>query len=297
MTDSSFSSGARLSRGGDEQGPFVRRLALIVRGALKTIIAIILTLFFAVPMLWAILAPFDAIPSYLLHWPREWTFEHFSTLFANPTAMGSLLNSLLLAGGAAILAALLGAMLSYAFSRIKVPGRDVILYLILLVSSVGTGTAAMVPLFQLMNDIGLIDSQIGVILVMCSVALPTVIFILKDFMDGVPRSYEESARLMGAKPLQILWDVVVPIVHPGIVFVFIWTFEEAWSDFLVPYLLLRQTDKQPAAVTMYTFYTEGGQPDIGMLTAFALLFSIPVVLLYLLINRRWGFATGGGLKG
>lgn len=276
---------------------FGHHMALTIRASSKILIGGVIAAAFIVPLLWVVLAPFHAAPMYAVQWPDPWTLENFMALFGHETAMRSLLNSLLMSGAVALATAALGALAAYAFSRVRMPGTGTITYLILLVSSVGTGTAAMVPLFQLMKDLGLINQQIGVILVLTATTLPTAIFVLKDFMDGVPTSYEESARLLGARPRRILRDVVAPIARPGIAFIAVWALQQAWSDFLVPYLLLRQTDRMPAAVMMYTFYTEGGQADLGMLTAFALLYSLPVVILYLVVSRRWGFRLGGGLKG
>ena len=89
------------------------------------------------------------------------------------------------------------------------PGRDALLYALLLLSSVVTGTAAMVPIFLLMFQLGLIDYRSSASsLVLTGGLLPAAIFILKDFMDATPQSYEESARVFGASPLQVLRHVV-----------------------------------------------------------------------------------------
>ena len=281
----------------EQSHSFGRTLLRILSVSCRVILGALLILMFAIPLLWLVLTPFNAYPERNIRVPRQWTFEHFTELWQSPTALMSLGNSLLMSVGAVVVTTVLGALAAYAFSRIDFPGADTITYLIMLISSVGTGTAAMVPLFQMMNVTDLIDRQWAVVLVLTATCLPTAIFMLKDFMDGVPRSYEESARLMGARPLRILWDVVVPVAKPGLAFIAVWTLQMVWSEFLIPYLLLRSADKQPAAVTMYTFYTEGGQADVGMLSAFALVYTIPVVILYLVINRRWGFMMSGGLKG
>jgi multiple sugar transport system permease protein len=217
-------------------------------------------------------------------------------LFENPIAIASLGNSLILALGSMVVVLVLGSLASYSLSRVKIPGRDLLLYTLLLLSSIITGTAAMVPTFLLMVKLGLIDSQFGVILVLSGGILPTVIFILKDFMDSTPKSYEESARLYGAKPLRILWDVVIPLARPGLATIAVWAVVQVWGNFLVPYLLLRSPSKSPAAVVMYTFYTEGGQPNLALISAFSLLFSIPVIAMYFFVNRRYGFRFHGGIK-
>ncbi len=251
--------------------------------------------FFSLPLLWLASAPFDSAPSLQVSWP-EFTLDNFQTLVDNPYALQSLWNSVLLAAGSTAIVLVLAALSSYALSRVRIPGRDALLYTLLLLSSVVTGTAAMVPTFLLISELGLIDRQLGVILVLAGGLLPTAIFILKDFMDSTPRSYEESARVYGASSLQILRHIVVPIARPGLATISVWAVVQVWGNFLVPFILLRSAEKRPAAVTMFTFYTEGGQPDLALISTFSLLFSIPVVVMYLFVNRRYGFSFHGGIK-
>lgn len=274
-----------------------------MRHALRTMVSRMLLIvflvavgvFFALPLAWLVVAPFDASPSMSVRWP-DWTLGNFRTLLENPYALRSIGNSLLLAGGTMAITVTAGTLASYALSRVRLPGRNALLYGMLLLSSIVTGTAAMVPTFQLMNAVGLIDTQLGVMLVLTGGLLPTVIFILKDFMDSVPTSYEESARLYGASRLQVLTHVVVPIARPGIAFVTIWGLVQVWGNFLVPFLLLRSPESQPAAVLMYTFYTEAGQADLRLISAFSLIFVVPVLIVYLIVNRKFGFRFFGGIK-
>ncbi|MFC7581745.1 carbohydrate ABC transporter permease [Schaalia naturae] len=279
--------------------PHSRRLSVHFRRIAGRILFVALMVaigvFFALPLVWLFVAPFDANPTMAVRWP-DWTLGSFQRLADNPYALRSILNSLIIAGGTMAVTVAFGTLASYALSRVRIPGRDALLYGLLLLSSIVTGTAAMVPTFQLMNAIGLIDTQTGVMLVLAGGLLPTVVFILKDFMDSVPKSYEESARLYGAKPHQVLRDVVIPIARPGIAFVAIWTVVQVWGNFLVPYLLLREPTSQPAAVLMYTFYTESGQADLRLISAFCLVFALPVILIYFFVNRRFGFRFYGGIK-
>lgn len=256
---------------------------------------VVVGFFFALPLAWLVTQPFDATPTMTVSWP-DWTLENFSVLAENPYALRSIGNSLVLGIGTIAVVVTLGSLAAYALSRVRVPGRDGLLYALLLLSSVVTGTAAMVPLFQLMVATGLINTQTGVVLALSGGVLPTVIFILKDFMDSIPKSYEESARLYGARPGQILRHVVVPIARPGLAFVAVWALVQVWGNFLLPYILLRSPEAQPAAVIMYTFYTESGQADLSLISAFSLVFSVPVILMYFLVNRRYGFRFHGGIK-
>ena len=254
-----------------------------------------LLVFFALPLLWLITTPFDRNPSLQAKVPDP-TFDNFDRLLDNPFALRSLGNSVILAVGTMIIVLVFAALASYALSRVRIPGRDALLYALLLLSSIVTGTAAMVPTYMLMYELNLIDSNTGVILVLAGGLLPAAIFILKDFMDATPRSYEESARVYGASPLQILGHVVVPLARPGLATIAVWSIVQVWGNFLVPFILLRSPEKSPASVVMYTFYTEGGQADLGLLSTFSLLFAIPVVLMYLFVSRRYGFRFHGGIK-
>jgi multiple sugar transport system permease protein len=254
------------------------------------------TAFFAVPLLWLVSTPFDAKPGYAVHWPSKFTLHNFTTLWHNPYAPSSMENSVLLAVGTVVIVVVGAALAAYALSRVRIPGRDALLYVLLLLSSVITGTAAMVPTFLLIFQLGLIDSRFGVVLVLSGGLLPAAIFLLKDFIDAIPRSYEESARVFGASPLQILRHVVVPVARPGLATIAVWTVVQVWGTFLTPFILLSSTDKQPASVLVNTFYTEGGSPNLGLISTFSLLYSIPVVLMYLFAWSRYGFRFHGGIK-
>ncbi|MFI6516953.1 carbohydrate ABC transporter permease [Spirillospora sp. NPDC050679] len=251
--------------------------------------------FFALPLLWLASAPFDASPEIAVSVP-EFTLRNFRELLDRPQALASLRNSALLAAGTTALVVASAALAAYALSRVRVPGRDALLYLLLLLSSIITGTAAMVPVFLLAFNLHLIDSRLGVVLVLTGGLLPTAIFILKDFTDAAPPSYEEAARVFGATPLQVLRHVVAPVIRPGLATVAVWTAAQVWGDFLMPFLLLRDPDKAPAAVAVYTFYTEGGQPDLRLISTFSLLYALPVVAVYLLVSRRYGMRFHGGIK-
>ncbi len=252
--------------------------------------------FFALPMLWLAITPFDGRPSLGIGVPQL-TLRNFAEVFENPFALSSLRNSVILAVTTMALVVASAALSAYALSRVRIPGRDLLLYVLLLFSSVVSGTAAMVPLFLLVFELGLINSFVGVVLVLAGGLLPAGIFILKDFMDTVPRSYEESARVGGASSLQILRDIVVPVVRPGLAVIGVWAAVNVWGDFLIPFILLRSPDKFPAAVVMFSFYTEGGQANLRQIAAFSFLYSMAVVIMYVIVHRRYGFRFYGGIKG
>jgi multiple sugar transport system permease protein len=262
-----------------------------------SVLAIVLALFFIAPLLWFVFAPFDPTPSLAVSIPERFSLDNFRTVLSNPIAVRSLLqNSPIIGGGVMLLTALAASLAAYGLSRGTLPGRSLLTYILILFSSVVTGTASMVPIFVLIYNLGLFNTYQGVILTMAGGLMPTSIFIMQDFVDGMPKSYEEAAMVSGASPLQIFRDIALPTLRPGILVVAILAFVSAWGSFLTPLILIRNADMRPAAIAFYQFYGEEGNPNIPVIAAYALLYTLPVLLLYLLINWRYGFRFFGGIK-
>lgn len=269
--------------------------AVLARIGLYTFVVIVGT-FFALPILYLLLAPFNPRATLAVEVPTPPTLVHFRTVFHNAFAVRALGNSAILGVGAMVLTTLLATLAAYALSRTNLPSRELIVYALILFSSIVTGTAAMVPIFLLVNQLRLIDTYLGVILVFAGGLLPTAVFILRDFVEGLPRSYEESALVAGATSWQMFKDVVAPLLRPGMVVVGIWAFVNVWGAFLIPFILLRTPSRMPASVAIYSFYTEAGTPILTLVSAYALLYAIPVLVLYLFANWRYGFRFFGGIK-
>lgn len=261
------------------------------------IISTIAGLFFVLPLLWFIFAPFNERATLSVVIPEQFSLENFREVLSNDLAMRGLLqNSPIIGVGVMLATTLSAALAAYGLSRSNLPGRQIWTYILILFSSVVTGTASMVPIFRLLNDLRLTDSHLGVILAMTGGMIPSAIFIMQDFVESVPRSYEEAAMVAGASPLQIFRDITFPTMRPGLMVVGIWVLVNAWGGFLTPFILLRTPELLPAAVTFYSFYDDEGIPQITLVAAYAILYTLPVLLLYLLINWRYGFRFFGGIK-
>lgn len=275
----------------------MRKRKIELSQVIIAIIGIILAVLFTLPMLWFVFAPFNPTVSLSVAIPEQFSFENFETVLQNEIAMRALfVNSVIIGGGSMIGTAVIAAMAAYGISRGNLPGRQAFTTVLILFSSVVTGTASMIPIFLLIFSMGLIDTHLGVILVMIGGLLPAGIFIVIDFVDGVPRSYEEAAMISGASPFRLFKDITFPLIRPGLMVVGIWALVNAWGSFLTPFILLRSPLKVPAAVAFYVFYDPEGTPNIKLVAAYAILYTIPVVLLYLLVNWRYGFSFFGGIK-
>jgi multiple sugar transport system permease protein len=251
---------------------------------------------FALPLLWFLFAPFNARAELGLAIPDPWTLSNFVTVFGNNFAVQALWNSLIQSVGGVILVGAAATLAAYALSRSSLPGKGAVTYILLLFSSVVSGSAAMVPIFLIVSAAGLIDTHLAVILTFAGGLLPTAMFILRDFIDSIPKSYEESAMVAGASPVQAFFDVALPVIRPGIVVVVVWSFVNIWGSFLIPFILLRSDDQMPASVAIYSFYSEAGTPIVTLLAAYSLIYSLPVIALYLFVSWKFGFRFFGGIK-
>lgn len=275
----------------------MRRLRKWLAGAVYYLFVLAAIAFFALPLVWLVLTPFNPRATLAVEIPAQPTLDNFRQVFQNQFAVHALVqNNLILATGTMLGITLIATLTAYALSRARLPGRNSLAYILILFSSVVTGTAAMVPIFLIISALGLIDSHLGVILVFIGGYLPSAIFIMRDFVDGIPRSYEESALVSGASPFRVFLDVALPLVRPGMMVIAIWAFVHAWGAFLIPFVLLRSPENLPASTAVYSFYTEAGTPNITLVSAYSLLYALPVLILYLLVNWRYGFRFFGGIK-
>ncbi|MBB5116897.1 sugar ABC transporter permease [Streptomyces eurocidicus] len=253
---------------------------------------------FALPLLWLLLASVDAEAGLRVKAPDGPTAENFSAVLTDEITFTPMLNSLLLCGSATALTVGCAALAAYPLSRYRSRFNRPYL-LTILFSTCLPITAVMVPVYGLFVRIDLIDTVYGTALFMATAQLPFAIWLMKNFMDGVPKTLEEAAWTDGAGWLQTLTRVVLPLMGPGVAVVAIYCFVLMWGNFFVPFLLLLSPEQLPAAVTVFTFFGDYGQVAYGQLAAFSILYSTPVVLLYALISRRLGggFTLGGAVKG
>ncbi|MFI9205543.1 carbohydrate ABC transporter permease [Streptomyces sp. NPDC053048] len=253
---------------------------------------------FAVPLVWLVLASVDSEAGLTVRRPTDATAGNFSSVLTDEITFTPMLNSLLLCGGATLLTITCAALAAYPLSRYR--SRLTRPYLLgVLFTTCLPITAIMVPVYGLFVRIDLIDTVHGTALFLATAQLPFAIWLMKNFMDGVPVILEEAAWTDGAGRLQTLVRVILPLMGPGLAVVTIYCFIMMWGNFFVPFMLLLTPDQLPASVSIFTFFGNYGQVAYGQLAAFSILYSTPVILLYALIARRLGggFTLGGAVKG
>ncbi|MFX4271780.1 carbohydrate ABC transporter permease [Propionibacteriaceae bacterium Y1685] len=259
---------------------------------------VLVGLVFVVPMLWLLLASFDEHAGLVVRPPSQPGVGNFSAVMSYENVGLPLINSTVLSVGAALMTVIIAVLAAYPLSRYRLRFGRHFMYVVLFGTCLPI-TAMMVPVYALFVRLEMLDSMPAVIAFLAATSLPMAIFMMKNFMDGVPVSLEEAAWTDGASAMQTLRAIVVPLMRPGLAVVFIFVFVQCWGNFFVPFILLLSPDKLPAAVTIFSFFGNYGAVAYGQLAAFSLLYSLPVLFLYVLVQRVLGgsFAMAGAVKG
>ncbi|MFJ9966584.1 carbohydrate ABC transporter permease [Streptomyces avermitilis] len=253
---------------------------------------------FALPLAWVVLSSLDAHAGLEVKVPDGLTLDNFDAVLKPDITFTPLLNSLILCGGATLLTVACAALAAYPLSRFRSRLNRPFLLTILFATSLPI-TAVMVPVYALFVQVNLIDTLQGTIFFFAASQLPFAIWLMKNFMDGVPKELEEAAWTDGASSFQSLIRVVLPLMGPGVAVVTVFAFVMMWGNFFVPFMLLLTPDQMPASVSINDFFGNRGTVVYGQLAAFSVIYSTPVILLYVLVARRLGggFALGGAVKG
>jgi multiple sugar transport system permease protein len=205
-------------------------------------------------------------------------------VIAGPSKYGErFLNSLVIAFGSTFLAVSLGTLAAYAFSRFRVPLKDDLLFFILSTRMMPP-IAVAIPIYLMYRTIGLTDSKIGMILLYTAVNVSLAVWLLKGFIDEIPREYEEAAMIDGYSRLHAFWKVVLPQATTGIAATAIFCLIFAWNEYAFA-VLLTSGQAQTAPPFIPIIIGEGGQ-DWPAVAAGTTLFLIPIVVFTVLLRRH-----------
>ncbi|HEX8918794.1 MAG TPA: carbohydrate ABC transporter permease [Chloroflexota bacterium] len=249
---------------------------------------------FMLPLLWLIFSSIDANASWGIEMPQI-TAKNFSDVTTSDNVT-SLYNSFYLAAIATIVATAVATLAGYALSRRRIPLKKSLMLIVLFLTGIPV-SIMIVPVYQMyvtLNWLSLFPTAVflGV------TGLPFEIWLIKNFIDSVPIELEEAARMERAGTLQILRTLILPLALPGIAAAAIYGFINAWGSFLIPLILLSSPGDQPGPVTIYSFIG-AAVVRYGDIAAFSVLYSVPVIVLFLIMSRLigGGFLLGGAIKG
>jgi multiple sugar transport system permease protein len=272
-----------------------RRLARYLLWALLVAIVLIYAFPFVYLILTSLKSPTDVISVPPTVFPRSWTFVNFRSAFDAPGVGQALWHSIEAAGLSTALSLVLAVPAAYGVTRYgTLPGRVFIMGA--LVARMVPPVALGVPFIQIMHSLGLSDTALGLAIAHTTISLPLSIWLMASFLDSVPIELEEAALVDGCARLGALWRVVIPVAAGGVAVTAIFAFLASWNEFLLA-LLLTAVHAQTMPVLIANFQTQYGL-QWGTMTALATIYSIPVVLLSLVLQRRIvGGLTLGAIKG
>jgi multiple sugar transport system permease protein len=245
------------------------------------------------PLLWLVLAAFDPAATQATRLPNP-SLENFVKVLS-PRSFRWMGNSLLIAGVTALVTLVICVVGAYPFSRERFPGKELILYGLLILRVIPVSTF-MLPLYILFARLQLINTHLSVILTLTALNLPFTLLLMKGFYDTVPKDFEEAAWVDGAGRVRALFGVLLPQCGPGLAVVFFMTFMNAWNEFLIPLIFLRRTELVPLSVGIFYAFGEHYQIDYGFLSALSFLYALPPVAMYLFIRRNLVKGMAGYLK-
>ncbi len=282
---------------------FMNRLSLILR----LLIAGILIIFAIFPVLWILSASLNPASSLATQKfiPENWGFDNFrklldSDIFPFWTWWW---NSIKIASISTVLSLSITTLAAYAFSRFRFMGRQTMLKGILLIQ-VFPSLLALVAIFLLMTQIGDIlpafglNTHAGLILVYLGGAMGMNIWLLKGFLDTIPRAIDESAKVDGATHWQIFTRLLLPLLQPILVVIGILNFIGTYGDFVLARILLKSTEKYTLMVGLQIFTSGQFSQKWGPFAAGALIGALPIMVIYLLLQDKIvGGLTQGAVKG
>lgn len=280
----------------------LKHIGLVFGAHLVLLVATCVALY---PVLWVVaiaLRGDGALDPSIIPWPSEPSLANFETVVLASDAQGrwlfgrQLAASIVVSTASAIVGIVIATTAGYALSRWRFPGRDAGLGL-LLITQMFPSVAMAVPLYVLLDELSLLDTWSGLVLVYASSAIPFGVFSLKGYFDTIPRDLEEAAMVDGATRFGAFVRVVLPAARPALAVTALFAFMTAWNEFVLAATFIGEEARFTLPVALQRFV---GSYDArwGPFAAGAILVSVPVMALFYALQRHLvSGLTSGGVKG
>lgn len=262
-------------------------------------ICILVCIIVVLPFMWMIATslrlPVDSFKLPPSFFPNTFNFDNYIQVFKKVPLLQYIGNSFFVSIVTTVIQCIITCLAAYAFSRMNFRGKNVI-FLMLLSGLMIPVQTTVIPIFMLYKRIGLMDTRIGVILPL--LINPLGIFIIKQFMESIPKSYDEAAKLDGAGHLSILFKIIMPMTKPAIVTVSVLSYVSAWNDFYRPLIFITSSKKMTLPLGMTALSGLMRNSSISIILAGIIISSIPLIVIYIFGQRY--FVEGislSGLKG
>ncbi len=253
------------------------------------------------PVLWVVkmaFSPSQAFSMSLSLLPKQWTLENFRVLLTANDGIffRQMLNSVIVAAATTVVGVVLSCTAAYAFSRFRFPGRQVGMATFL-ITQMFPGVVMAIPLYILLDNLGLLNSLTGLVLVYSTTAVPFCVWMLKGYFDTIPVDLEEAAVMDGAGQWTIFTKIVLPLAQPAIAVTALFSFMTAWNEFILAATFLSDERMYTVPVVLQQFVGDYNT-EWGYFAAGAIIVSVPVMALFFKLQTYLvGGLTAGAVKG
>lgn len=264
------------------------------------VLGLVVAAIVAFPVFWMASTAFKPTADILSYTPRPlpWppTLEHFQTAVTEPFFLDYLRNSLVVVLAAVVLSLVTAALAALAVARMRWRGRKAYL-LIVMLAQTAPFEALLIPTFLILRDAGLLNQLPALILTYFMITLPFTVWTLRGFVAAIPVELEEAAMTDGCTRFGAYRRVVLPLLGPGLVATGVFAFITAWNEFMFALVIMQEPDKLTLPVWLATFRTAFGT-DWGATMAASTLFTLPVLVFFLIVQRRLvSGLSAGAVKG
>jgi len=265
---------------------------------LSYLVALLVVGVTVIPLLFTILGGFRTnaqINNSPAGFPSPWVLSNYTEVLSSEIFWSALGNSALIAVIATALTVVVGSMAAFALSRYSFAGREG-LYTLFTVGLLFPITAAALPLYLLLRQLGLLESSIGVALPEAAFSLPITIVILRPFMAAIPHELEDAAAMDGASRLGFFWRILIPLSRPALTTVAILAFVTSWNAYLLPLLVLSDPGNFTLPLGVAAFQTQFSQ-DTARILAYTAASMIPAIGFFVFAERHIVGGLTGSVKG
>jgi len=258
-------------------------------------IAIIVILF---PALWIVMSSFSAGDSFFLSslFPDKFSIEHYVALFQKTDFLLWVWNSVKLCILVAVIQLTLTALAAYSFSRMRFTGRKNGL-MSLLVLQVFPNSMAISGYYIILYKFGLVDNMVALILVLAG-GSAFQIWLLKSYMDGIPKELDEAAMVDGAGHFTVFWRIILPLATPQLAVIFLFSFIATYSEYVISSVFLQTPGNMTLALGLQSFISDQFAAHWTLFSAAAVLSSLPIMVVFMALQRYiQSGLVAGGVKG
>ena len=224
--------------------------------------------------------------------PVDPTLDNFIGFFQNDLLLQNLANSFIVSTGTAVLSVLVGGVMAYSLSKFRYSGRNAIMFMFL-IGQLIPGALLLISLYLMLSSVNLLYTYTALIISFTTFTLPLVVFLLKGIIDGIPDDILEAAKVDGLSRIKTMFQIVFPLVVPGLITAAMFAFMRGWSDLLFA-LTLAGPDKQTLPAGLTQAFIRDGTADWPALMAASLITSLPLAIIFILLQRYFvsGLASG-----